>query len=59
MAMQTQPTLFEKIREAQSGDLNLQEFREQVEAGLRSDLQIHEDGTLHFGNIICVPEGRD
>ena len=27
MAMQIQPTLFEKIREAQSGDLKLQEFR--------------------------------
>ena len=26
MAMQIQPTFFEKIREAQSGDLKLQEF---------------------------------
>ena len=38
MVMQIQPTLLEKIREAQSGDLKLQEFREQVEAGLRSDM---------------------
>jgi len=52
-----QPTLLEKIREAQSGDLKLQEFREQVEAGLRSDMQIHADGTLRFGNRICVPKG--
>jgi len=33
MAMQIQPIFFEKIREAQIGDLKLQEFREQVEAG--------------------------
>ena len=36
--IQIQPTLFERIREAQSGDLKLQEFREQVEARLRSDM---------------------
>jgi len=58
MAMQIQPTLLEKIREAQSRDLKLQEFREQVEAGLRSDIQIHADGTLCFGNRICVPKGE-
>ena len=33
IAMQIQLTLFEKIREAQSGDLKLKEIREQVEAG--------------------------
>ena len=33
MAIQIQPSLLEKIREAQSGDLKLQDFREQVEAG--------------------------
>ena len=58
MVMQIQPILLEKIREAQSGDLKLQEFREQVEAGLRSDMQIHADGTLRFGNRICVPKGE-
>ena len=56
--MQIQPTRFEKIREGQSGDLKLQEFREQVEADLRSDMQIHMDGTLRFGNRICVPKGE-
>ena len=58
MAIQIQPTLLQKIREAQSGDLKLQEFREQVKIGLRSDMQIHADGTLHFGNRICVPKGE-
>ena len=58
MAIQIQPTLLKKIREAQIGDLKLQEFRKQVEAGLRSDMQIHADGTLRFGNRICVSKGE-
>ena len=58
MAMQIQSTLFKKIREAQIGDLKLQEFREQMEVGFRSDMQIHADGTLCFGNRICVLKGE-
>ena len=48
----------EKIREAQARDPKLQEFREQVKAGLRSDMQIYADGTLRFDNRICVPQGE-
>ena len=58
MVMQIQPTLLEKIREAKGRDPKLLEFREQVKAGLRSDMQIHVDGTLHFDNRICVPKGE-
>ena len=58
MAMHIQLTLLEKIREAQSGDLKLQEFREQVKAGLRSDMQIQANGMLCFGNRICVLKGE-
>jgi len=58
MAIQIQPTILKKIREAQSGDLKLKEFREQVEARLRSDMQIHADRTLCFGNRICVSKGE-
>ena len=43
MFIQIQPNLLEKIRKAQSEDLKLQEFREEVEAGLRSDMQIHAE----------------
>jgi len=55
MAMQIQPILLERIKEVQVG---LQQFREQVEAGLRTDMQIHADGTHYFGNRICVPKGE-
>ena len=58
MTLQFQSTLLEKIKEAQSGDPKIQEFRNQVEAGLRTDMQIHGDGTLHFGDRICVPKGE-
>ena len=44
--------------QAQVGDPRLQEFREQVKARLRTDMQIHADGTLRFGNRIYVPKGE-
>jgi len=43
-----------KIREAQKEYPRLQKFREQVKAGLRSDVHIHSDGALYFGDRICV-----
>ena len=29
-----------------------------MEVGLRSDISIQSDGTLYFGNRICVPQGE-
>ena len=58
MVIQIQPTLLEKIKEAQGRNPKLQKFREQVKAESRSDMQIHADGTLRFGNRICVPKGE-
>ena len=46
MAMQIQPTLLERIKEAQGGDPKLQEFRKQVEVGLRTNMQIYRWNTL-------------
>ena len=56
MTFQIQPTLIEEIRDAQKEDPRLQKFRDQVEAGLRTDVHMHADGALHFGNRICVPQ---
>jgi len=58
MTLQIQPTLIIEIKEAQKEDPRLQKFRAQVEAGLRTDVRIHSDGTLYFGNRICVPQGK-
>jgi len=57
MTLQFQLTLLEKIKEAQSGDPKIQEFRNQVKARLRTDMQIHGDGTLRLGDRICVSKG--
>ena len=59
MVFQIQPTLMEEIREAQREDPRLLKFREQVEAGLRSDACIHTDGgALYFRGRICIPQGE-
>ena len=42
---------------AQSADSKLQRFRTECEAGRRSELCIHEDGTLRHGKRLCVPSG--
>ena len=48
----------EEIKEVQKEDPILQKSREQVKGGLRSDVRIHTDGTLYFGNRICQGEIR-
>ena len=58
MTFQIQSTLMDEIKEAQKGDPRLQKFRAQIEAGLRTDLRIHSDNALYFGNRICVPQGE-
>ena len=55
MTFQIQPTLIDEIKEAQKEGPTLQKFRAQVQARLRTDVRIHSDGTLCFGNRICVP----
>jgi len=58
VAMQIQPTLLEKIEEAMGEEPKLQEFKEQVEAELRTDMQINAAGTLRFGNRVCMLKGE-
>ena len=58
MVFQIQLILIEEIRKAQKKDPRLQKFRDQVKDGLRSDIHIHKDDALYFGNRICVPQGE-
>jgi len=48
--------LVERIKEGQADDKQFQKFRDQVEAGLRTDLIFHEDGSLRYGARSCVPK---
>jgi hypothetical protein len=53
--LRVQPTLVERIKVAQAGDLQLQKMKLMVESGAPSEFCIHEDGSLRFGNRLCVP----
>ena len=54
MTMVTQLSLIEKIKEVQKEDPKLQKIREEVEAKLRQDIVIYDDGSLRFGSRLCV-----
>ena len=58
MAFQIRPTLIEEIKTAQCTDPRLQKLKEQLEAGLRTDMRIHTDGALFHGDRLCVPKGE-
>ena len=57
MALLLHSSLIDKIKEAQAGDKQLQNFRNQVETGLRTNLIIHKDGYLRYGARLCVTKG--
>ena len=58
MKLWIQPTLLGRIKVAQREDHKLQEFREQVKTGLRTDMQIHTEKTLHFCSGVVYRKGR-
>lgn len=49
------PVLVDKVREAQLQDSSLVDLKEAVQNGLRPNFFIRKDGTLMFGNRLCVP----
>lgn len=56
MALQLQPFLVKKTKEAQKDNYKLKIFRRQIEAGQRTSLSINVNGSLQFGNQSCVPK---
>lgn len=56
MALQLQPPLIGSIKEAQKDNLKLQKFWYEVKDGQRIDMNIYADGSLWFGNRLCVPK---
>ena len=58
LSMQIRSALVEQIKEAEAKDVQFQKLRLEAEAGLRSDIVVHADGSLRFGARLCVPKGR-
>ena len=58
-----QPTLMDKIREAQKGDLDIERIRGNIKEALTEGktTEFHEDeqGTVWFEKRICVPDNPD
>jgi hypothetical protein len=54
-----QPTLMDKIREAQKGDKELEKIREDMKEGKAKGFREDEQGTIWFEKRICVPNDSD
>ena len=57
--LKVQPAIIERIKVAQSQDSNLVEIREEVIQGKKPKFNVYEDGTLRFGDRLCVPNNED
>ena len=54
-ALELRPTLFDEIKEAQKGDLEMEKIMSDVKKGKSPGFVIQDDGTLRFQGRICVP----
>jgi hypothetical protein len=54
-----QPTLMDKIREAQKGDKELEKIKEDLKEGKAKGFSEDEQGTIWFEKRICVPNDSD
>ena len=57
--LKVQPAIIERIKVAQSQDANLVEIREEVIKGKKPEFNVCGDGTLRFGDRLCVPSDED
>lgn len=53
--LKAQPTLVNQIKRAQMEDLSLMKIANEVRNGDWTDFNLSVDGTLRFGNRLCVP----
>ncbi|XP_077252491.1 uncharacterized protein LOC143891873 [Tasmannia lanceolata] len=56
VALQVQPTFLERIKTVQETDPKLCKIRSNLETRAESEFCNHEDGSLRFGNRVCVPD---
>lgn len=53
------PNLLEKIKVTQIQDPKLQEICARLRQRVPSQFRVHEDGTIRFGDWVCVPNDLD
>jgi len=53
--LEAQATLIKEIRVAQATDPQLERIREEIGVGKAPGFVIHEDVTIQFHNLVCVP----
>ena len=56
MSLDVQPTLLDKIKEAQKTDKEIEEIKERISQGKAKSFHMDEQGTLWHGKRICVPQ---
>ena len=56
MSLDVQPTLLDKIKEAQKTDKEIEEIKEKIGKGKAKGFHEDEQGTLWYGKRICVPQ---
>ena len=56
MSLDVQPTLLDKIKEAQKTDKEIEEIKEKIGQGKAKNFHVDEQGTLWHGKRICVPQ---
>ena len=57
--MEIQPTLMERIKEAQHGHPSIEGIKRKVSLGRASEFNIDEQGILWYGERLCVPNVKD
>ena len=56
MTLDVQPTLLDKIKEAQKTDKEIEEIKEKIGKGKSKGFHEDEQGTLWYGKRICIPQ---
>src|SRR3954467_166058 len=56
MSLDVQPTLLDKIKEAQKTDKEIEEIKEKIGVGKAKGFHEDEQGTLWYGKRICIPQ---
>ncbi|XP_028090712.1 uncharacterized protein LOC114290912 [Camellia sinensis] len=57
--LRVQPTLIDRIKDTQGRDPQLQKLKVEMEIGLQMEFCMHKDGTLRFGERLCVPNDSE